>query len=84
VGNQLVAGGSLTGRSGTIDWFDWHTMRLLRTLRTGATDRTGLLRPSTAYTGKGMKLDGRDLYLVPEDGPSRMFHFRLDEMTAGL
>jgi hypothetical protein len=84
VGNQLVAGGSLTGRSGTIDWFDWHTMRLLRTLRTGATDRTGLLRPATAYTGKGMKLDGRDLYLVPEDGPSRMFHFRLDEMTAGL
>jgi hypothetical protein len=25
-----------------------------------------------------MAIEGRDLYLVPEDGPSRMFHFRLD------
>ncbi|WP_343520632.1 hypothetical protein [Sphingomonas sp.] len=26
-----------------------------------------------------MAIEGRDLHLVPEDGPSRMFHFRLDD-----
>ncbi|WCM28366.1 DUF6454 family protein [Sphingomonas sp. QA11] len=71
VGRQLVAGGPVTPFSGTIDWIDWPSMKLARTARTGVTDRA---RP---YTGEGMALKGRDLFLVPEDGPSRLFHFRL-------
>jgi hypothetical protein len=71
VGGQLVASGLVTPVSGTIDWIDWPSMKLARTARTGLTDRA---RP---YTGEGMALKGRDLFLVPEDGPSRLFHFRL-------
>ncbi|WEK00753.1 MAG: DUF6454 family protein [Candidatus Sphingomonas phytovorans] len=71
VGRQLVAGGLVTPFSGTIDWIDLPSMTLARTARTGVTDRA---RP---YTGEAMALKGRDLFLVPEDGPSRLFHFRL-------
>ena len=71
VGGQLVASGVVTPFSGTIDWIDWPSMKLVRTERTGVTDR------ARAYTGEGMTLKGRDLFLVPEDGPSRLFHFRL-------
>jgi len=73
VGGQLVAGGLVTPLSGTIDWIDWPSMKLARTARTGVTDRA---RP---YTGEGMALKGRDLFLLPEDGPSRLFHFRLGD-----
>ena len=71
VGGQLVASGTVTPVSGTIDWIDWPSMKLVRTERTGVTDR------ARAYTGEGMALKGSDLFLVPEDGPSRLFHFRL-------
>lgn len=77
-GDQLVAGGHLSWWSGTVDWIDWPSFKLKRTLRTGA---VGPVRPfgrGGPYTGEGMAIDGRDLYVVPEDGPSRMFHFRLD------
>lgn len=73
IDNQLVAGGYVTPLSGTIDWIDWPSMTLVRTARAGVTDRARL------YTGEGMALKGRDLFLVPEDGPSRLFHFRVDE-----
>ena len=73
VGGQLVGGGNVTPLSGTIDWIDWPSMKLIRTARSGTTDRA---RP---YTGEGMALKGRDLFLVPEDGPSRLFHFRMDD-----
>ncbi|GAA0325143.1 hypothetical protein GCM10009087_39330 [Sphingomonas oligophenolica] len=76
VGGRLVASGTVTPLSGTIDWIDWPSMKLLRTERTGVTDRA---RP---YTGEGMALKGRDLFLLPEDGPSRLFHFRLDDREA--
>ena len=72
VGDQLVAGGSLTLWSGAVDWIDWPTMTVRRTLRAGA------VGPVRSYTGEGMAIEGRDLYVLPEDGPSRMFHFRLD------
>jgi hypothetical protein len=78
VGRQLVAGGSRTLWSGTVDWIDWPSMKIARTLRSGA---VGLARPfgrGGAYTGEGLAMDGRDLYLLPEDGPSRVFHFTLD------
>ena len=73
VDGQLVAGGLVTPISGTIDWIDWPSMTLVRSARTGVTDRA---RP---YTGEGMAVKGRDLFLVPEDGPSRLFHFRLED-----
>ncbi|PJI89178.1 hypothetical protein DAH55_03270 [Sphingomonas koreensis] len=79
VGNQLVAGGAITPWSGAVDWIDWPSMKVVRTLRAGA---IGPIRPigrGGPYTGEGMAIEGRDLYVVPEDGPSRMFHFRLDD-----
>lgn len=78
VGRQLVAGGSRTLWSGTVDWIDWPSMKIVRTLHSGA---VGVIRPfgrGGAYTGEGLAMDGRDLYLLPEDGPSRVFHFTLD------
>jgi hypothetical protein len=78
VGRQLVAGGSRTLWSGTIDWLDWPSLKLVRTLRSGA---VGLARPfgrGGAFTGEGLAMEGRNLYLLPEDGPSRVFHFTLD------
>ncbi|MCW1430548.1 DUF6454 family protein [Novosphingobium sp. JCM 18896] len=78
VGDQLVAAGNLSLWSGTVDWIDWPSMRLRRTLRAGA---IGPVRPfgrGGPLTGEGMTIDGRDLYVVPEDGPSRLFRYRLD------
>jgi len=83
VGDQLVAGGAITPWSGAVDWIDWPSMKVVRTLRAGA---IGPIRPigrGGPYTGEGMAIEGRDLYLVPEDGPSRMFHFRLNERGGG-
>lgn len=79
VDGQLVAGGALTLWSGAVDWIDWPSLKVTRTLRAGA---IGPIRPvgrGGPYTGEGMAIEGRDLYVVPEDGPSRMFHFRLDD-----
>jgi hypothetical protein len=77
VRGQLVAGGSRTLWSGAVEWIDWPSMKLVRTLRSGP---VGLVRPfgrGGAYTGEGMAVEGRDLYLLPEDGPSRVFRFTL-------
>jgi hypothetical protein len=78
VDGQLVAGGSLTLWSGAVDWIDWPSMKLRRTLRSGAIGPVRPLGRGGPYTGEGMAIEGRELYVVPEDGPSRVFHFRLD------
>ncbi|MEH3047025.1 DUF6454 family protein [Sphingomonas adhaesiva] len=78
VDGVLVAGGDRGLFSGTVDWIDWPSMTVARTLRAGA---IGPVRPfgrGGPYTGEGMTIEGRDLYVVPEDGPSRVFRFRLD------
>ena len=78
VDDHLVAGGNRGLWSGTVDWIDFPTMTLARTLRAGA---VGTVRPfgrGGPNTGEGMAIDGRELYVVPEDGPSRLFRFRLD------
>lgn len=78
VGRALVAGGSRGLFSGTVDWIDWSTKTVVRTLRAGS---VGPVRPfgrGGPLTGEGMTIEGRDLFVVPEDGPSRVFHFRLD------
>lgn len=79
VDGQLVAGGSLSLWSGAVDWIDWPTMKLKRTLRAGAIGPVRPLGRGGPYTGEGMAIEGRELYVVPEDGPSRLFHFRLDD-----
>jgi len=75
---KLVAGGNTGWLSGTVDWIDVATMKLTRSIKAGS---VGTLRPfgrGGPYSGEGMAIEGRELYFVPEDGPSRVFHFRLD------
>lgn len=71
VDDQLVASGLLTSEDGTIDWIAWPSMRLLASRHAGAADS------GKGYTSEGMAVKGRDVYLLPEDGPSRLFHFRI-------
>ena len=78
IDGQLVGGGSLNRHGGSVDWIDWPSMKLVRSLRSGNTGRTKFLGRTKPYTAEGMTLDGRELYLVPQDGPSRMFHFHLE------
>ncbi len=71
VDGRLVGSGNLTRTTGGIDWYAWPSMEIVRTVRSGMTDRGRL------YTAEAMALQGSDLYLVPEDRPSRLFHFVL-------
>jgi uncharacterized protein DUF6454 len=70
-GGMLVASGVFNHAGGAIDWLAWPSLKLVRRLHSGVTDR------GVPYTAEAMALQGRDLYLVPEDGPSRLFHFVL-------
>ncbi|WP_157466477.1 DUF6454 family protein [Edaphobacter aggregans] len=72
-GGMLVASGKLTWKTGSVDWYAWPSMKKVRSLRAGVTDHGRL------YTEEGMAIEGKDLYLLPEDGPSRLFHFVLAE-----
>lgn len=79
VGDRLVAGGNRSWLDGSVDWIDWRTMTLERSLPAGAIGRVRPFGRGGPLTGEGMAIDGSDLYLLPEDGPSRLFHFRLDD-----
>jgi len=68
---RLVGSGALGPKAGAIDWFAWPSMKLVDSRAAVATDR------GIRYTEEGMALKGNDLFLVPEDGPSRMFRFKL-------
>ncbi|MBU6266119.1 MAG: hypothetical protein KGN34_01180 [Sphingomonadales bacterium] len=78
VGGELVASGQLGGHKGAIDWIDPASMKLVRSLHAGTLGRPWPFSHPRAYTAEGMALQGRQLYLLPEDGPSRLFHFELD------
>ncbi|HZY74066.1 MAG TPA: DUF6454 family protein [Edaphobacter sp.] len=71
VDGDLVGSGNTSATSGALEWFTWPSMKLVRRLRAGVTDR------GEPYTNEGMALKGRNLYLLPENGPSRLFHFVL-------
>ena len=73
VDGMLVASGNLTKKTGAIDWYAWPSMKLVRSVQAGVTDK------GRVYTAEAMALEGRDLYLLPEDGPSRLFHFVLEK-----
>jgi hypothetical protein len=71
VDGQIVGGGLLPGRVGAIDWLEWPSLKLLRRIDAGKTSR------GVPYTNEGMAARGDRLWLLPEDGPSRLFEFRL-------
>lgn len=71
VDGKLVAGGLRRDKTGAILWLEWPSLRIQRTLEAGKTDR------GVAFTHEGLALLGKSLYLLPEDGPSRLFAFEL-------
>jgi len=75
VNGMLVGGGNLTKVIGAVDWYAWPSMKQWRSLATGTTNR------GKPYSGEGMALKGRDLYLLPEDGPTRLYHFVLEKQA---
>jgi beta-lactamase class A len=69
--NGSLVGSGLRGSEGAVDFLDPATLRLNRRIRAGRTSRGVLL------THEGMSISGDRLYLLPEDGPSRLFIYRL-------
>lgn len=64
---RIVASGNRDRESGAIDWLDPVTLALERRITAGKTDR------GVRFTNEGMTIRGGKLYLLPEDGPSRLF-----------
>ena len=64
---QLVASGLLPGGKSAIDWLDAATFALLRRATLGNTDH------HQPFTREGMTLFEKHLWLLPEDGESRLF-----------
>jgi hypothetical protein len=69
---KLVGSGLLPGRAGAIDWLDFPSLRVIRRISAGKTDR------GEPFTREGMAVRNGRLYLLPEDGPSRLFVFKLE------
>lgn len=67
----LIASGLLKGR-GAIDWVRLDTLELIRRFWGDKTSR------GVCFMNEGMALREGKLYLLPEDGPSRLFVFQLD------
>jgi hypothetical protein len=67
----LVASGVLPDRSGAIDWIEFPSFRLVRRLKIGTTER------QAPFTREGMAIRGKQLLLLPEDEPSRVFIFTM-------
>ena len=79
IDGQLVAGGYLNRHRGTIDWIDYPTMTVQRSLQTGTAPHGKLAIITKAYSGEGMTVQGQDLYVLPNDHPGKLYHFRLDD-----
>jgi len=71
VDGKLIASGKLSAEEGAVDWLLPESLALLRRIVAGKTER-GVL-----FTNEGMAVRDGKLYLLPEDGPSRLFVFRL-------
>lgn len=72
VDGLLVGSGTAKGE-GAIEWLDPVTLELKKRLTVGKTDR------GVIFTNEGMAIRDGKLYLLPEDGPSRLFIFNLPE-----
>jgi hypothetical protein len=72
VDGRVVASGAEGRNAGAIEWLDMDTLTLLRRVQAGKTDR------GVRFTNEGMAVDDGRLYLVPEDGESRLFIFRIE------
>jgi hypothetical protein len=70
-GGRLVGGGLLPGKVGAIDWMEWPSLKLVKRMEAGITSRM------VPFTNEGMAVRGDRLWLLPEDGPSRLFEFKL-------
>jgi hypothetical protein len=57
---------------GAIDWLEWPSLKLLRRIDAGKTSR------GVPFTNEGLAARGDRLWLLPEDGPSRLFEFRVE------
>jgi hypothetical protein len=71
VGETLVGSGGSPGGAGTIEWIDLPTLKPVKRITVGKTDR------GDSFTREGMLIRGDELMLLPEDGSSRLFVFRL-------
>ena len=65
-GETLLAGG-LLGDDGVVDTLEWPSLDLRERIVAGKTDRGVVL------THEGLAVAGRELLLMPEDDPSRVF-----------
>jgi glutamine cyclotransferase len=68
---MLLASGNVSRDEGAIDWLDPDTLQLKKRILSGKTDR------GVRFTNEGMAVVDGKLYLLPEDGPSRLFVFQL-------
>jgi hypothetical protein len=64
---KLVGSGVRDAASGAIDWLDPVSLSLERRITAGKTDR------GVRFNNEGMTIRAGKLYLLPEDGPSRLF-----------
>ena len=72
---RLVASGLLLGNKAALDWLDFPSLHLIRRFPLGDTDR------GQPLTREGMTIFGDQLWLLPEDGDSRLFVFELPKPT---
>ncbi|MCL4850615.1 MAG: hypothetical protein KJZ78_04455 [Bryobacteraceae bacterium] len=73
VNGRLIAGGLERDGRGAMIWLEWPGLKELRRIPVGRTDR------GVAFTHEGLAVHGRTLYLLPEDGPSRLFSFEIPD-----
>lgn len=69
VAGQLVCSGGVGKGRGVIEWLDPETLKVSRRIVGGLTDR------GVIFMNEGMELQGEQMYLLPEDTPSRLFVF---------
>jgi hypothetical protein len=67
----LLASGNLSREQGAVDWLDPATLKLRKRIIGGKTDR------GIRFMNEGMAVVDNKLYLLPEDGPSRLFIYQL-------
>jgi hypothetical protein len=65
----------LPDHSGAIDWIEFPSFRLVRRVKVANTER------HVPFTREGMAIRGKQLLLLPEDEPSRLFIFTRDRRT---